>query len=105
MCCIFEILLSLGCEPLGEELNLNYFPNRMTGNNNDNNSEFQIELHLGARVPSNQDIPIWALRERLEVLCPRNGNGSRSQIDETNLPMGTELTNLLLLEMPQKQGE
>ena len=46
-----------------------------------------------------------ALREQLEALRPRNGNGSRSQIDETNSPMGNELTNLLLLEMLQKQGE
>jgi len=46
-----------------------------------------------------------ALSERLEALHPRNGNGSRSQINETNPPTGAELTNLLLLEMLQKQGE
>jgi len=46
-----------------------------------------------------------ALRERLGALCPQNKNGSRSQIDETNPSAGAELTNLLLLEMLQKQGE
>jgi len=46
-----------------------------------------------------------ALREQLEALRPRNGNGSRSQIDETNPPTGAELTNLLLLETLQKQEE
>jgi len=46
-----------------------------------------------------------ALKERLEALSPRNGNGFRSQIDETNSQMGAELTNLLLLKMLQKQEE
>jgi len=52
----------------------------------------------------NQDTPIVALRERMEALRPRNGNGACSQIDKTNRPTGAELTNLLL-EMLQKQGE
>jgi len=43
--------------------------------------------------------------ERLEALRHRNGNGSRSQVDKTNPPTRDELTNLLLLEMLQKQGE
>jgi len=75
----------------------------MTENNNNNNGESQTGPHPGTRVPSNQDIPTSALRDRLEALRPWNGNGSRSQIDETNLPTGIELTNLLLLEMLQKQ--
>jgi len=75
----------------------------MAGNNN--NNESQTGLHPAARVPTNQDIPMLALRERLEALCPQNGNRSRSQIDETNPPTGAELTNLLLLRMLQKQGE
>jgi len=53
----------------------------------------------------NQDIPMSAPRESLKALHPCNGNGSRSQIDEINLPTGAELTNLLLLEMLQKQEE
>ena len=76
-----------------------FFSNRMAGNNN---NESQTGPHLAARVPTNQDIPMSALREQLEALRPRNGNGSRSQIDETNPPMGAELTNLLPLEMLQK---
>ena len=46
-----------------------------------------------------------SLREWLEALCPRNGNGARGQVDETNPPAGAELTNLLLLELLQKKGE
>ena len=72
---------------------------------NDHNNESQTRPHPETRVPTNQDIPMAALRERLEALRPWNGNGSRSQIDETNPPSGAELTNLLLLEMLQKQGE
>ena len=45
------------------------------------------------------------LQDRLEAVRPRNGNGPRSQVDETNPPTRAELTNLLLLEMLQKQGE
>jgi len=44
-------------------------------------------------------------RERLEAFQPRNGNGSRSQVKETNTPIGAELTNLLRLELLQRQGE
>ena len=72
---------------------------------NDHNSESRTGPHPKRRVPTNPDIPMAALRERLEALRPQNGNGSHSQIDETNLPTGTKLTNLLLLEMLQKQGE
>jgi len=46
-----------------------------------------------------------ALTERLEAIHPLNGNGSHSQIDESNPSMGPELTNLLLLEMLQKKCE
>jgi len=46
-----------------------------------------------------------ALREGLEALRPRNGNRTRSKVEETNPPTRAELTNLLLLEMLQKQGE
>jgi len=46
-----------------------------------------------------------SLREWLEALRPRNGNASRSQVDETNPPAGPELTDLLPLELLQKQGE
>jgi len=72
---------------------------------NDHNSKSRTGPHPETRVPTSQDIPMVALRERLEALRPRNGNGSRSQIDETNPLTGAELTNLLLLEMLQKQGE
>ena len=75
----------------------------MTGNNN--NDESQIGPHPAARVPTNQDIPMSAIREQLEALRPRNENGSHSQIGEANPPTRAELTNLLLLEMLQKQGE
>ena len=44
-------------------------------------------------------------KEWLEALCPRNANGSRSQVEETNPPTRADLTNLLLLELLQKQGE
>ena len=78
----------------------------MAGNNtNNHNEESQTGPHPMNRVPTTQDIPMAAFRERLEALRPRNGNGSRSQIDETNPPTGAELTNLLLLELLQKQGE
>jgi len=78
----------------------------MARNNNNNNGESQTGPQPGMRVPSNQDIPMSTLKERLEALCPRNGNGSHSQIDETNPLTDAELTNLLLLlEMLQKQGE
>ena len=51
------------------------------------------------RVPVNQEVNMSSLKERLEALCPMNGNASRNQVDETNPPMGAEFTNLLLLEM------
>jgi len=41
----------------------------------------------------------------LEALRPKNGNGARSQVDETNPRIGAELTSLLLLKLLQKQGE
>jgi len=53
----------------------------------------------------NQEVNMSALCERLEALCLRNGNGSCSQVDETNSPIEADLTNLLLLELLQKQGE
>ena len=87
----------------GTKLEL-FFPTRMAGSN-DHNSESRTGPHPETRVPTNPDIPMATLRELLEALRPRNGNGSRSQIDETNPPTGTKLTNLLLLEMLQKQGE
>jgi len=39
------------------------------------------------------------LWERLEALCLKNRNRSRSQVNKTNPPTRAELTNLLLLEM------
>jgi len=68
-------------------------------NTNDHNEESQTGPHPVMGFPTTQDTPMAAFRERLEALHPRNGNGSRSQIDETNPPTGVELTNLLLLEM------
>ena len=70
-----------------------------------NNDESQNGPYLILRTPVNPEIPISHFRERLEDLRPRNGNGPRSQVDEINLPTGVELTNLLLLELLQKQGE
>jgi len=52
-----------------------------------------------------QEVNMSALQERLEALHPQNGNGSRSQVNETNSLAGADLTNLLLLELLQKQGE
>ena len=92
----------LGNELLGEELNSTYFPNRMAGNNKD---ESHTGRHPVISIPANPDIPMPSFRERLETLCPWNGNGSCNQVDETNLPAGVDLTNLLLLELLQKQGE
>jgi len=46
-----------------------------------------------------------SFREWLEALCPRNGNVSLNQVVEIKPPTGAELTNLLLLELLQKQGE
>jgi len=74
----------------------------MVGNNN---NESQAGPHPVTRVPVNLEIPMISFRERLEALRPRNGNGSHSQVDETNPPTGAELTNLLLLEMLPKQRE
>jgi len=53
----------------------------------------------------NPEIPMSSFMDWLEGLHPRNGNGSRSQVDETNPSIGVEPTNLLLLELLQKQGE
>ena len=75
----------------------------MVGNNH--NDESETGPNPATRVPMNPDIPMAAFRERLETLRPRNGNGSCSHIGQTNPPSGAELTNLLLLEMLQKQGE
>ena len=69
-----------------------------------NNDESQTGPYLVSRTPVNPEIPMSHFRERLEALHPRNGNGSRSQVEETNPPIGAELTNLLLLELLQKQG-
>jgi len=47
------------------------------------------------KVPANSDIPMSTFRERLETVNPRNRNGPHSQVNETNLPTGAELTNFL----------
>ena len=46
-----------------------------------------------------------SFREWLEALCPQKGNGSHSFVDETNPPAGSDLTNLLLLDLLQKPGK
>jgi len=71
----------------------------------ENNNESQTEPNPAMRVPVNQDVIMSSLREWLEALRPSNGNRSRSQEDKTNPPTGADLTNLLLLELLQKQGE
>ena len=73
----------------------------MTGNNN----KSQTRSHHAARVLVDQEVNISSLKERLEALRPRNGNGSCSQVDESNSAAGVDLTSLLLLELLQKQGE
>jgi len=55
--------------------------------------------HHVMRVTVNQEVNMSSLRERLEALCLRHRNGSRSQVDETNPLAGAELTNLLLLQL------
>jgi len=70
----------------------------------ENNDESQTGPHPILRAPMNLEIPTSHFRERLEALRSINRNGSRSQVDETNPPIGAELTNLLLLELLQKQG-
>jgi len=44
-------------------------------------------------------------RKWLDALRPKNGNGFRNEVEETNPPTRADLTNLLLLELLQKQGE
>ena len=70
-----------------------------------NNDESQTGPHPISRTRINLEIPMFHFREQLEALHPRDGNGSRSQVDETSPSAGAELTNLLLLELLQKQGE
>ena len=69
-----------------------------------NNGKSQSGPHPVSKTPVNQEIPMFHFREQLEALHPRNENGSRSQVDETNPLTGSELSNLLLLELLQKQG-
>ena len=71
----------------------------------ENNNESQTEPNPAMRVPVNQDVIMSSLREWLEALRPKNGNRSCCQVDETNPHAGAELTNLLLLELLQKQRE
>jgi len=82
-------------ELLGKKLNSTYCPNRMVGKNDE--SQTRVHLTLGLHV--NLDFPMASLKEQLEAFRPWNGNGFRSQVDETNPPTGAELTNLLLLEL------
>jgi len=64
------------------------------------NGESQIEPHFTTRPHVNMDILMASMREQLEVLCPRNGNGSHNQVDETNLLTDlVDPTHLLLLEL------
>jgi len=88
-------------ELLGEKLDSTYFPNRVAGSNN----KSQIGRHPIARTSVNLEIHMSHFEERLEALHPRNGNRFRSKGDETNPPTGAKLTNLLLLELLQKQRE
>ena len=67
--------------------------------------ESRIGPHHVTGVLVNPEVPMSSLKEQLEALRFRNGNGSRSQVDETNPLAGADLTNLLLLELLQKQGE
>ena len=61
--------------------------------------------HLTPRSHVNLDISMASLRERLEALYPRDGNGSYSRVDEIKPLTGAELTNFLLLQLLQKQGK
>jgi len=64
-----------------------------------NNDGSQIRPHPISRALVNPEIPMSSFRDRLEALCPRNGNGTHGQVVETNPPMGAKLSNLLLLEL------
>jgi len=46
-----------------------------------------------------------SLRKRMEALQPRSRGVTPSNMDETNPPTRTNLINLLLLQLLQKQGE
>ena len=70
-----------------------------------NNDESHTRPHPTLRPHMNLNIPMASLREQLEALHPRNGHGSRSHMDETNPSTRAKPTNLLLLELLQKQGE
>ena len=69
-----------------------------------NNEESQTGPHRTPRAHMNLENPMASLRERPEALRPTNGNGHPSHVDETNPPTATDLTNLVLLELLQKQG-
>jgi len=70
-----------------------------------NTDESHTGPHPSPRPHVNLDILMTSLRVRLEALRPKNENEFYSQVDKTDPPTGADLTNLILLELLQKQGE
>jgi len=61
------------------------------------------ESHIGPqpeerarREPNNPKVSIW---KRLDVMCPRNMQGTTSWERETHSPVGRDVTNVLLVEL------
>jgi len=67
------------------------------------------ESHVGSppekRAQRELENPMASLRERLEVICPGNGMGTTSKEGETHSPVGGDVTNLLVLELIQKNEQ
>ena len=59
-------------------------------------------LNCALRPHVNLENTIASLRERLEALSPRNRGETLSNVDETNLLIRTDLTNLLFLHLLKK---
>ena len=67
------------------------------------------ESHVGPqpkeRARRELEKPMASLRKKLKAMCVGNERGTTSREGETHSPVREDVTNLLLLELIQKQNE
>jgi len=69
------------------------------------NDESHVRAQPEERAQRELENPMASLRERLEAMRPGNGRATTSKEGEINSSVGGDVTNLLLLELIQKQNE
>ena len=68
------------------------------------NEESHIRPQPNKRARRELEIPMASIREKLEAMRPGNTRGTTSREEETHSLVGRDVTNMLLLELLQKQN-